>query len=144
MNDTAIDVATEMVKELEISDWEPSEIAEMIEEQISSLVPSWKDWGSPRLEQDCLQHSFSYEEEEEEEEDDDDDIAKRPFYSASCSSSQNSLLALNSSHFLCGNNLTFVDRNWIQGILLFIVKEFMVTFCCFYKQKEVLSLNYSI
>ncbi|KAJ6765420.1 SERINE/THREONINE-PROTEIN KINASE WNK WITH NO LYSINE -RELATED [Salix purpurea] len=37
MNDTAIDVAMEMVKELEITDWEPFEIADMIEEQISSF-----------------------------------------------------------------------------------------------------------
>ncbi|PON94424.1 Serine/threonine protein kinase [Trema orientale] len=110
VNDTSIDVATEMVKELEISDWEPSEIAEMIEKQISSLVPSWKGWCSPRLERDRLQHSFSYEEEEEE----DDDIANRPFYSSSCSSSQNSLLALNASHFLRGNNMNSVDHNWLR------------------------------
>lgn len=111
VNDTAIDVATEMVKELEISDWEPPEIAEMIEEQIYSLVPSWKEWGSPRSEQDLHEQiSFSYG----EEEDDNDDINNRPFYSSSCSSSHNSLLALISSHFLRGNNMTSCDRNWIQ------------------------------
>nr|KYP48392.1 putative serine/threonine-protein kinase WNK5 [Cajanus cajan] len=60
INDTAIDVAVEMVKELEISDLEPLEIAEMIEEEISALVPTWKDWGTSKYQK---QHSFSYEEE---------------------------------------------------------------------------------
>ncbi|XP_010483414.1 PREDICTED: probable serine/threonine-protein kinase WNK4 [Camelina sativa] len=41
MNDTSIDVAKEMVKELEIIDWEPVEIAKMIDGTISSLVPGW-------------------------------------------------------------------------------------------------------
>ncbi|CAH8366080.1 unnamed protein product [Eruca vesicaria subsp. sativa] len=38
MNDTSIDVAKEMVKELEITDWDPVEIAEMIDGEISSLL----------------------------------------------------------------------------------------------------------
>ncbi|XP_018473727.1 probable serine/threonine-protein kinase WNK4 isoform X2 [Raphanus sativus] len=42
MNDTSIDVAKEMVKELEITDWEPVEIAKMIDGEISSLVPGWR------------------------------------------------------------------------------------------------------
>ncbi|XP_009126757.2 probable serine/threonine-protein kinase WNK4 isoform X1 [Brassica rapa] len=42
MNDTSIDVAMEMVKELEITDWDPVEIAEMIDGEISSLVPGWR------------------------------------------------------------------------------------------------------
>jgi WNK lysine deficient protein kinase len=42
MNDTSIDVAKEMVKELEIIDWEPVEIAKMIDGAISSLVSDWK------------------------------------------------------------------------------------------------------
>ncbi|CAF1767904.1 unnamed protein product [Brassica napus] len=41
MNDTSIDVATEMVKELEITEWDPVEIAKMIDGEISSLVPGW-------------------------------------------------------------------------------------------------------
>uniref|UniRef100_A0A1J3JEE3 non-specific serine/threonine protein kinase n=1 Tax=Noccaea caerulescens TaxID=107243 RepID=A0A1J3JEE3_NOCCA len=41
-SDTSTDVATEMVKELEITDWEPLEIAKMIDGAISSLVPGWK------------------------------------------------------------------------------------------------------
>ncbi|XP_039057434.1 probable serine/threonine-protein kinase WNK5 [Hibiscus syriacus] len=49
LNDTAIDVALEMVKELDIDDWEPLKIADMIEEEISSLVPTWKDRGISQL-----------------------------------------------------------------------------------------------
>ncbi|XP_051131610.1 probable serine/threonine-protein kinase WNK4 [Andrographis paniculata] len=42
VNDTPLDVANEMVKELEINDWRPSEIANMIDGEISGLVPGWK------------------------------------------------------------------------------------------------------
>ncbi|RID41244.1 hypothetical protein BRARA_J01220 [Brassica rapa] len=42
VNDTSIDVATEMVKELEITEWDPVEIAKMIDGEISSLVPGWR------------------------------------------------------------------------------------------------------
>ncbi|KAL2488523.1 putative serine/threonine-protein kinase WNK4 [Forsythia ovata] len=42
VSDTPIDVANEMVKELEISDWKPSEIADMIDAEITGLVPNWK------------------------------------------------------------------------------------------------------
>ncbi|CAK9142706.1 unnamed protein product [Ilex paraguariensis] len=48
VSDTPVDVANEMVKELEISDWEPSEIADMIDGEISGLVPHWK-WGHSQL-----------------------------------------------------------------------------------------------
>ncbi|XP_073040291.1 probable serine/threonine-protein kinase WNK4 [Primulina eburnea] len=41
VNDTPIDVANEMVKELDITDWKPSEIANMIDGEISGLVPDW-------------------------------------------------------------------------------------------------------
>ncbi|XP_048139270.1 probable serine/threonine-protein kinase WNK4 isoform X2 [Rhodamnia argentea] len=41
VNDTPIDVAMEMVKELEIVDWEAEELAEMIGGEISALVPNW-------------------------------------------------------------------------------------------------------
>lgn len=80
-----------MVKELEISDWEPLEIAGMIEEEISSLVPTWKDWGASHYHN---QHSFSYEEEE------DDDGTHHPFYSSSssCSSSVSCLPTFSSSY----------------------------------------------
>lgn len=40
-NDTPIDVANEMVKELEITDHDPAEIAEVISHEILNLVPDW-------------------------------------------------------------------------------------------------------
>ncbi|KAJ9185477.1 hypothetical protein P3X46_005112 [Hevea brasiliensis] len=97
MNDTAIDVASEMVKELEITDWEPMEIAKMIEEQITSLIPSWKQWVFSQVYQ---QHSFNYDDGDGDGDDDDEeDGTSHPFHSISSrSSSQASLLALNSSY----------------------------------------------
>ncbi|CAN1749668.1 Probable serine/threonine-protein kinase WNK4 [Linum perenne] len=44
LNDTPLNVAMEMVKELEIDDWEPSEIAVMINQEISALLPNRKSW----------------------------------------------------------------------------------------------------
>ncbi|CAN1142058.1 Probable serine/threonine-protein kinase WNK5 [Linum perenne] len=103
--DTAIDVAMEMVKELEISDLEPITIARMIEDEISSLIPSWKQLGNLIIHQQ--QHSFSYVDDEEELEEE-DNIGKNnskqihhPFFSTSpssnASSSRASLMAFNSS-----------------------------------------------
>ncbi|XP_031497254.1 probable serine/threonine-protein kinase WNK11 isoform X4 [Nymphaea colorata] len=43
VKDTPMEVAEEMVKELEISDREASDIAQAIETEISALVPDWKD-----------------------------------------------------------------------------------------------------
>lgn len=88
-NDTATEVALEMVKELEIPDWEPLEIAEMIEQEISCLVPNWKECGSPQFQH---QHSFSYQ---DEDDDNDDDGMHHPFYcNSSHSSSHASLPAI--------------------------------------------------
>ncbi|KAF4378965.1 hypothetical protein F8388_022052 [Cannabis sativa] len=86
-------------------------------EQISSLVPNWKDWILTPLEKgSCFPNSYDEVEEEEEEEvvEEEYDIANRPFYASSCSSSHNSLLALNSSNFLRGNNMASFDRSWSQ------------------------------
>ncbi|KAL4272385.1 hypothetical protein GQ457_13G027440 [Hibiscus cannabinus] len=95
-NDTAIEVALEMVKELEINDWEPLEIADMIEEEISSLTPTWKDRGSSKVHLD--QHTFRYEDDDDEDGDDCNGI-HHPFYATSShSSSQVSLPALLSSY----------------------------------------------
>ncbi|XP_042506501.1 probable serine/threonine-protein kinase WNK5 [Macadamia integrifolia] len=86
VNDTPLDVATEMVKELEINDREPAEIAEVIEEEISILVPNWRNcWVSSP---DHAQHTFSYHE------DDEGDGTHHPFYSSSSCSSQASLSGL--------------------------------------------------
>ncbi|KAL8168072.1 hypothetical protein V2J09_009571 [Rumex salicifolius] len=79
VHDTTEDVATEMVKELDITDWEPLEIAEMIEEEISALAPTWKDTHrSPRF---IKQHEFIQEEEEEEKDDDDNNKTSNWFES---------------------------------------------------------------
>lgn len=78
-SDTALDVAREMVKELEINDWNPVEIAEMIDDEISALVPSWKHWGSHFYHQ---HNRFHY----------DDDINHPTFYSISSHSSSHSSL----------------------------------------------------
>lgn len=103
INDTAIDVAVEMVKELEISDLEPLEIAEMIEEEISALVPTWRDWDTSNYQR---QHSFSYEEEY-------DTSNHHPYFSSpSRSSSHGSSHKHNSNLF--GNRYPF-PQDWPQG-----------------------------
>ncbi|KAL5974765.1 putative serine/threonine-protein kinase wnk5 [Asimina triloba] len=88
--DTPIDVATEMVKELEITDREPSEIAEVIDAEISALVPHWKEWDQSQGHQHI---SFSYP--------DEDDGAYHPCCSpSSVSSSQASYVGLSPSRML--------------------------------------------
>ncbi|CAN1266285.1 Probable serine/threonine-protein kinase WNK4 [Linum perenne] len=47
LHDTPMDVAVEMVKELEIDDWEPPEIAGMIDQEISALVPDFETSHKP-------------------------------------------------------------------------------------------------
>lgn len=97
LNDTPIDVATEMVKELEIIDWEPFEIANMIEGEISALVPNWRTEAY---------HTFNYQE--------DDDGPHYPFHSfSSCSSSQSSFSGLMSSH---GINVMTNGCDQLQGM----------------------------
>ncbi|CAB4312362.1 unnamed protein product [Prunus armeniaca] len=99
LNDTPFDVATEMVKELEITDWEPFEIANMIEGEISALVPNWKTEAY---------HTINYQ--------DDDDGPQRPSHShSSCSSSHTSLSGLISSH---GINGMTNGCDWLQDDFL--------------------------
>ncbi|XP_006663741.2 probable serine/threonine-protein kinase WNK8 [Oryza brachyantha] len=80
VNDTAMEVATEMVKELDIGEREPREIAAMIEQEIVRLVPGYKQ----------QQQEYSYA---DDHDDDDDDGHPNPFYylSSSPTSSQESL-----------------------------------------------------
>lgn len=47
--DTALSVATEMVAELDINDQDVTNIADMIDEEISSLVPEWRS--GPEIEE---------------------------------------------------------------------------------------------
>ncbi|XP_024974056.1 probable serine/threonine-protein kinase WNK5 [Cynara cardunculus var. scolymus] len=87
-SDTANDVATEMVKELEINDWEPFDIAKMIDTEIANLIPKWKKGSMESLQnQHHHHHSFCYDEDE-----DDDENNLNPFHSRS--SSQASLQSL--------------------------------------------------
>lgn len=99
----------EMVKELEISDLEPLEIAKMIEEEISALVPTWRDWGSAEYQK---QHSFSYEEEY-------DMSNHHPFFSTSSRSSSHASLPVFGSSYKNnfhhrGNHYPFA-QDWPQG-----------------------------
>ncbi|KAL6146311.1 hypothetical protein ACLB2K_056992 [Fragaria x ananassa] len=115
VNDTAMDVAMEMVKELEISDWEPSEIAVMIEKEISSLVPSYDNWSSPQ-DYHSDQHCYSYE----DDDDCDGNVVRHPFYSfSSCSSSQSSLPVFGFPSLVqchSAKNMT-KDQDWFHGDL---------------------------
>ncbi|XVE58924.1 hypothetical protein DITRI_Ditri05aG0002000 [Diplodiscus trichospermus] len=97
VHDTPLDVATEMVKELEITDWDPRKIAEMIDGEISAIVPLWKKSNIPRHE---AYNTYNYQE--------DDDGSHHPFYSfSSCSSSQVSL-----------SGLMTQDSDWLRDDLL--------------------------
>ncbi|XP_011080727.1 probable serine/threonine-protein kinase WNK4 isoform X1 [Sesamum indicum] len=99
VSDTPIDVANEMVKELEITDWRPSEIANMIDGEISGLVPDWK----PDNPQSSHFHVLNYQE--------DDD--HHNLFSPS-SSSQVSVLGSITSHRI---NTRPHTSHWVQGDL---------------------------
>ncbi|XP_006401094.2 probable serine/threonine-protein kinase WNK4 isoform X2 [Eutrema salsugineum] len=86
--DTSIDVATEMVKELEITEWEPVEIAKMIDGEISSLVPGWR-----YEEDDETPHDYHHR--------------TTPSYSSSSHSS--------SSQASLSNYMARGRQDWIQG-----------------------------
>lgn len=101
INDTPIDVANEMVKELELTDWKPAEIASMIAREIMNLVPNWKENGH---------HEYDFREEAEE--------YGHPFYYLSSPTSTNE-----SSAFVSGNyhgvnpqlNDAYKVADWLQG-----------------------------
>ncbi|MCD9561560.1 putative serine/threonine-protein kinase wnk5 [Datura stramonium] len=108
-NDTALEVATEMVKELDITDWDPLQIADMIDNEISALVPAWKK--SHSFQNYEQQHSFNYTEE------DDDENTRHPFYYISSrSSSQLSLPDLLPSYHSTFHQGKF-DQDWLQDDL---------------------------
>ena len=126
LNDTTIDVATEMVKELEIiSDWDPLEIAVMIEKEISSLIPDWEEWKLPKIQH---QDSFNYEQDHDGDNDNDNDdddenyATPHPFYycGSSHGSSSDSLHAFYSSrenpnHYFGGMKDTSNTTEWFRG-----------------------------
>ncbi|XP_047270133.1 probable serine/threonine-protein kinase WNK4 isoform X2 [Capsicum annuum] len=76
VTDTTTEVANEMVKELEITDWKPCEIANMIDGEISGLVPQWKKWNQF---ESADYHVLSFK--------DDDNDHHNPFQGFSSSSS---------------------------------------------------------
>ncbi|KAJ4980155.1 hypothetical protein NE237_010935 [Protea cynaroides] len=111
VNDTPLDVATEMVKDLEIVDREPAEIAVVIEEEISALMPNWRDWNPPP---DHAQHILSYH--DDEDGDDDCDGPCLPFSTSSSCSSHASLSGLiNSTHNSHGDNVLH-SCDWLSGL----------------------------
>ncbi|KAK1428607.1 hypothetical protein QVD17_17446 [Tagetes erecta] len=59
LNDTPDEVAYEMVKELEITDWDPTDIADMIEGEISGLIPTWNNLNQDEDDHSISFHSFS-------------------------------------------------------------------------------------
>ncbi|CAK9319805.1 unnamed protein product [Citrullus colocynthis] len=126
-NDTAIDVATEMVKEVEIiSDWDPLEIALMIKKEISTLIPDWEEWKLPK---NHHQDSFTYEQDHNDNDNDDDDNENHeiphPFYycCSSLASSSNSLRGFYSlkeslNHHFGGMKETSTSTEWFQEDVL--------------------------
>lgn len=104
VNDTAMDVAMEMVNELDITDWEPGVIAEMIEEEISALVPGWKDSDSR---EQLRQHSFDF--------DDDDDENHPPYLSYSPSNDSRRGRSDSIDALFCHDRALDLNHDWLQG-----------------------------
>ncbi|XP_042403327.1 probable serine/threonine-protein kinase WNK5 isoform X3 [Zingiber officinale] len=105
VEDTPLDVANEMVKELDIRDREPSEIAEMIAQEITSLVPGWIEDREERH-QVC-----NYV-------DDKEDRSSHPFYYLSSPTSSQGSVAFGMSSSQGYNHLqkelAGVIRNFVQ------------------------------
>lgn len=80
LNDTALEVAVEMVKELEISDWEPFEIAEMIDGEISAIMPR-----PPHKKKLAYPEAYYYAAAFSNRGDDDDDSSSSISSQSSCS-----------------------------------------------------------
>lgn len=101
-SDTPNGVANEMVRELDITDWTPSEIADMIDGEISGLLPYSKKWAQSQPSQ---YHILDYQEDEDH---------NNPFNDfSSSSSSQVSILGVFTSQGM-GENTR--DCHLYQGI----------------------------
>ncbi|XP_061368511.1 probable serine/threonine-protein kinase WNK5 [Gastrolobium bilobum] len=109
--DNAIEVAKEMVEELEIKHLELLEIAAMIDHEISALVPSYRDRGTCQQQR---QDSFNYEE--------DADVNNHHplFLSSSPSSSQCSLPMCGSSSkmYSLGNHHPFTQERPKEDLIM--------------------------
>lgn len=100
LSDTAIDVANEMVKELEIKDREPLEIAEIIDKEISNLAPDWKE----ALVNEEEHHVYSYGGE------------NHPFYSMSSPSSSSSSHCSMLEPGPSSRHREHCQEDWLRGI----------------------------
>ncbi|XP_042433626.1 probable serine/threonine-protein kinase WNK5 isoform X1 [Zingiber officinale] len=97
IEDTPLDVANEMVKELDIRDREPSEIAAIIAQEITRLVPGWKK-------DDEESHQvYNYV-------DDEEDRSNHPFYYLSSPTSSQASVAFGMSSFRGIHNLQ--QKEW--------------------------------
>ncbi|XP_074582243.1 putative serine/threonine-protein kinase WNK5 isoform X2 [Curcuma longa] len=120
VSDTPMNVANEMVKELEITDREPSEIAEMIAQEISILLPDWKESTSGGND---VHHAYNYV-------DDAEDGCNHPFYNiASPTSSQGSVFG------------TGQREGWFQGGLFSDDDDMSSTHSCKYSCMNYTSSN---
>ncbi|KAL0922543.1 hypothetical protein M5K25_006534 [Dendrobium thyrsiflorum] len=101
ISDTPIDVANEMVKELEITDWKPADIASMIAREIMNLVPDWKE---------NSHHEYDFGEE-------DDEYGHHPFYYLSSPTSTHESSVFNAGNYH-GTNPWLNDprkvADWLQ------------------------------
>ncbi|KAG0457700.1 hypothetical protein HPP92_022857 [Vanilla planifolia] len=80
ISDTPIGVANEMVKELEITDRQPQEIAEMIAREITVLVPGWREGDYDDVDNKCHVYELN----------DDDEEFGHPFHYLSSPNSEHS------------------------------------------------------
>lgn len=112
VSDTPLEVALEMVKELEITDWDPLEIATMIENEISLLVPNW------RANDSSIRHqSFGHEDDE-----DNGDAEGRTRLFSSASSSHDSPVAVRDNNDDSNNDViqgmdggSRSSNNWLNA-----------------------------
>lgn len=102
-----------MVRELELTEWEPDEIADMIDGEITRLVPSWKDSTSVQIHE---QQSVNYV---DDEDDNDDNIPRHPFYSTSSLSSSQASLPI--CLFDDRPNYYALDPDLLQGIRISLI-----------------------
>lgn len=122
LSDTPIDVANEMVKELEITDRDPEEIAEVIAQEISTLVPDWNG-GMPDEEDEADHHVYNCN-------DDVEDGTRHPFYymSSPNSSSQGSV---HGTSFRYGEAYQAAD--WLGGMLSVLIDVCLMFFVVRYR-----------
>lgn len=105
VSDTPLEVALEMVKELEITDWDPLEIAAMIENEISLLVPNWRSQDTS-----IQHHSFDHE-----DDDDNGDGGERTHPCSSASSSHDSPVAGSNDHMGGMDDVNRNSSSWLNS-----------------------------